>query len=75
MRHFLIILALAAVLALIAVIAVAMLFSINAGRPAWILSSILVLDSVGILVIGACIIHNQRRHRRRVGRGNAGRRG
>lgn len=49
---WLMILSLAAALALVAGIAVALLFSIDAGRPSWVLAVILGIDSLALLLIG-----------------------
>lgn len=56
MKSLLTILLLACVLAILAATAVALLFSIQTGHPAWILAGVLILDSVALFMIGACIL-------------------
>lgn len=62
MKPCLTILVLAGVLMLLASIAVALLFSIGVGRSSWILAAILVLDSLALFLIGACVLL-RRNHR------------
>lgn len=56
MRPLLTILALAGVLVMLAAIAVALIFSIEAGRPSWILAGVLAADSLALFLFGAAML-------------------
>jgi hypothetical protein len=49
---WLMILCTSAALGLVGAVAIALLFSIDVGRPSWILAAIICIDSLALLVIG-----------------------